>query len=94
MNANDVEDGYWYCSSGMMGVYERLIVRVKDDSQIETVRKAAEKRRSTQKESFEGYGTDQTKPLNEAGLEARGQYVFMAAGKNAGKAYAAFRKSL
>ena len=94
LNAKDYEDVTLYVPDGVMSVNELLIVRVKDDSQIETVLNAAEERLSTQKESFEGYGTDQTKLLNGAVLETRGQYVFMAVGKNAGKAYAAFCKSL
>ncbi len=94
LNANDFESVVLYIPNDVMGVNELLIVRLKNESQAETVVKAAQKRLDTQTESFEGYGAEQTKLLKAAMLDNRGMYVFMAVGKNADKAYSAFKKSL
>ena len=94
LNANDYEEVILFLPKDVMGVDELLIVRVKGGSQAEAVKEAAEKRLDTQTESFEGYGAEQTKLLKSAVLEERGSYVFMAVGKDADKAYAAFKKSL
>lgn len=94
LNANDYEDVLLYLPNDVMGAEELLLVRVKNESQTESVRSAAQKRLDTQTESFEGYGAEQTKLLKSAVLETRGSYVFMAVGKDADKAYTAFKKSL
>ncbi|MCI8796678.1 MAG: DUF4358 domain-containing protein [Dorea sp.] len=94
LNAGDYEDVALYLPDDVMGVKELLLVKVKDKSQIETVRSAARRRLDTQTESFEGYGAEQTKLLKAALLENRGSYVFMSVGKDADKAYTAFKKSL
>ena len=94
LNANDYEEVILFLPKDVMGVDELLIVRVKGGSQAEAVKEAADKRLDTQTESFEGYGAEQTKLLKSAVLEERGSYVFMAVGKDADKAYAAFKKSL
>lgn len=94
LNAGDYEDVALYLPGDVMGVQELLLVKVKDKSQIETVQSAARKRLDTQTESFEGYGAEQTKLLKAAVLESRGSYVIMSVGKDADKAYTAFKKSL
>lgn len=94
LNANDYEDMLLYLPDDVMSVNELLIIRLKDKSQADGVRDAAQKRLDTQRESFEGYGAEQTKLITSAILEARGQYVFLVVGKEADKAYAAFKKSL
>lgn len=94
LNANDYEEIVLYLPKDVMGADELLIVRVKSESQTEAVKEAARERLDTQTESFEGYGAEQTKLLKSAVLEERGSYVFMAVGKDADEAYAAFKKSL
>jgi len=94
LNANDYEDVLLYVPEDVMGVDELLIIRLKEEGQEKAVEDAARKRLDTQLESFEGYGTEQTKLLNSAILENRGSYVFLAVGKDADSAYGAFRKSL
>ncbi len=94
LNANDCEGVLLYLPNDVMGVDELLLVRVRSESQAEAVKDAAQKRLDTQIESFEGYGAEQTKLLKAAILEDRGNYIFMVVGKNADKAYTAFKKSL
>ncbi len=94
LNSNDYEDVVLYLPSDVMGAEELLLVRVKNESQTESVRSAAQERLDTQTESFEGYGAEQTKLLKSAVLETRGSYVIMVVGKDADKAFTAFKKSL
>ncbi len=94
LNANDYDGMFLYLPDDVMSVNELLVIRLKDKSQAEDVQSAAQKRLDTQRESFEGYGAEQTKLITSAILESRGQYVFLAVGKDADKAYAAFKKSL
>ena len=77
-----------------MSVNEILVVKLKDKSQAETVEKAAEKRLSTQKSSFEGYGVEQTKLINSAVLDSRGYYVMLTISEDADAIYAAFKKGI
>lgn len=94
LNANDYEDVVLYLPGDVMGAEELLIVKVKDESQTEAVESAARERLDTQTESFEGYGAEQTKLLKSAVLDRRGSFVVMIVGKDADKAYSAFKKSL
>lgn len=94
LNANDYEEVLLYLPNEVMSANELLIVRLKDESQADGVLQAARERLDTQTESFEGYGASQTKLLKSAVLEEQGNYVFMIVGKDADKAYSAFKKSL
>lgn len=66
-----------------MEVDELLVVKMKSTDQTETVESAVEKRVEQQKESFEGYGAEQTALLSNHVLEIKGQYVFFGVSKNA-----------
>ncbi len=94
LNADDYEEVLLYLPDDVMSVNEILLVRLKNESQAETVLEAAKKRLDTQIESFEGYGAEQTKLLKAAILEEKGSYVCLFVGKDADKAYGAFKKSL
>ncbi len=58
-----------------MSENEILVIKVKNESQIETVEKAVEIRVNTQEKNFEGYGVEQTKLIHAANIETRGRYV-------------------
>ena len=55
---------------------------------------AAKERLETQKTSFEGYGAKQTKLLESAVLDTKGEYVLLAVSENADEMAGAFQKSL
>ena len=74
--------------------YEILVIKVKNESQIETVEKAVEIRVNTQEKNFEGYGVEQTKLIHAAIIETRGRYVLLAVSKDADRIDAAFKKSI
>ena len=60
----------------------------------EAVTEAANSRLETQKNSFEGYGAEQTALLNAAVLEVRGNYVLYVVHPDAPAAQQAFLDSL
>ena len=83
-----------YIPNDVMSVNEVLVVKVKDESQIEDIEKAVQTRLDTQKKSFEGYGVEQTKLLRSAVVESKGSYTILVVSKDADKIDEAFRKSI
>lgn len=82
-------DGYFfYKAESPMAVEEILIVKASDKSQADSFLEAARGHLSSQKNIFEGYGTDQMALLNNAIVESRGNYVYYMCGADA----AAWRK--
>ena len=77
LNANDYEGISLYIPDDVMSVNEILVIKVKNESQIETVEKAVESRVNTQEKNFEGYGVEQTKLIHAAIIETRGRYVLL-----------------
>lgn len=94
LNANDYDGTMLYIPDDVMSVNEILVVKVKDESQVEAVEAAVEGRLSTQKKSFEGYGVEQTKLLKSAIEEIKGYYVLLAVSKEADRIDTAFKKSI
>lgn len=82
INVNDYPEVFSYIPENSMDVDELLLVHVADSDQIQTIKSAMEARLSSQKTSFDGYGTDQTELLNNATIKSRGNYVWFAVGKN------------
>ncbi len=77
-------DGYvMYTSDSIMDVSELLCIKCRDASKMSELQAAAEARLSSQKVSFENYGTNQSFLLKNAVLEVRGEYLFYAVGENA-----------
>ena len=90
LNANDYEGISLYIPDDVMSVNEILVIKVKNESQIETV----ESRVNTQEKNFEGYGVEQTKLIHAAIIETKGRYVLLAVSKDADRIDAAFKKSI
>ena len=82
INVNDYPEVLSYIPESSMDVDELLIVHVADESELANVKAAMESRLSSQKTSFDGYGTDQTQLLNEADIKTRGNYIWFAVGKD------------
>ena len=55
INPKDYEDITLYYTNETMGVNELLLVKTKDENEAEAVEKAAEQRKKTQLDNFEGY---------------------------------------
>ena len=54
INPKDYEDITLYYTNETMGVNELLLVKTKDENEAEAVEKAAEQRKKTQLDNFEG----------------------------------------
>ncbi len=94
INVNDYDGVSLYVSDSNMKVEEVLIVKLKDESQAETVEAAALNRVDTQLQSFEGYGPEQCKLLEDHVLDTEGNYVLFVVNQEAQAADQAFQKSL
>lgn len=95
LNPADFEGALLYYPSTNMGVEELLLVKLADTSQGEAVQAAIENRLAAQKESFDGYGVEQTDMLNNSTVtEIRGRYVLFAVSGNAQQIRSAFLGAL
>ena len=94
INANDYEGVSLYVAGSNMEVEELLIVKLKDTVQSESVEAAIQGRLERQLESFEGYGPEQCKLLNDHVLDVKGNYILYVVDKKAKAADQAFQKSL
>lgn len=66
----------YYKSSQALSVEELLIVKVKDTSDLDSVRDAVESRIQSQIKTYEGYGPQQVAMLKNAVVMTRGNYLF------------------
>lgn len=94
LNVDDYDGVSLYVSDSNMKVEEVLIIKLKDESQAETVEAAALGRVDTQLQSFEGYGPEQCKLLEDHVLDTEGNYVLFVVNQEAQAADQAFQKSL
>ena len=94
LNANDYDGVMLYIPDDVMSVNEILVVKLKNQEQANEVEQAVKKRLKTQKSSFEGYGVKQTKLLNSAITETKGNYVMMVISEDAEKIFEAFKNSI
>lgn len=94
INVNDYEGVSLYVSDSNMKVEEVLIVKLRDVSQADGVETAVRERVDTQLQSFEGYGPEQCKLLNDHVLDTEGNYILFIVNQKAQAADQAFQKSL
>lgn len=94
INVNDYEDVMLYVSGSNMEVEEILIVKLKSTEQAETIETAVNDRVDKQLESFEGYGPEQCKLLEDHVLDVQGNYILFVVHGDAVAADKAFQDSL
>lgn len=94
LNPKDYDGVILYAPEDNMDANELLLVKLADESQSQEVEAAILERLETQKNSFDGYGAEQTKLLNNYVLQIKGNYIFYMVGENAAKAEEAFVSSL
>lgn len=94
INGNDYADVMLYVSGSNMEVEEVLLVKLKDTTQAEAVETAVNERLDKQLESFEGYGPEQCKLLEDHVLDIQGNYILFVVHQEAKAADKAFQKSL
>ena len=84
-----------YYPASNMGAEELLIVKLASVEQAQAVQTAVDKRLQTQKNTFDGYGVEQTDLLtNHAVIEVRGNYVLFVVAPNADDVRQAFLAAL
>lgn len=94
INPKDYEDITLYYTNETMGVNELLLVKTKDESDAEAVEAAAEQRKETQLDNFEGYGAEQVKLLDASIIKTKGTYVLFVISPKAETVEKAFTNSL
>ena len=77
-----------------MNVNEVFLVKLKDLNQQEQVQAAIEKRLATQKNNFDGYGTNQYSILEKSVTDVQGNYVMFVVSEKTAPIVKAFEKSL
>lgn len=83
IDASKTEGFFFYKAESPMSVDEILIVKTENKGERDMYTDIVKQRLRSQKNSFEGYGAEQTALLNEAFAENIGKYVLYAAGENA-----------
>lgn len=94
INVNDYEDVVLYVSGSNMEVEEVLIIKLADTQQAAAIESAVQARLDKQLESFEGYGPEQCKLLEDHVLDVQGNYILFVVDANAKAADKAFQDSL
>ena len=83
IDENDIDSYFFRKAASTMSVDEVLVVKANSSSEAGAYLEAAQAHLESQKNIFEGYGTDQMALLGEASVEKRGAYVWYFCGENA-----------
>ena len=83
IDKNDIDSYFFRKAASPMSVDEVLVVKANSSSEASAYLEAAQAHLESQKNIFEGYGTDQMALLGEASVEKRGAYVWYFCGENA-----------
>lgn len=83
IDENDIDSYFFRKAASPMSVDEVLVVKANSSSEAGAYLEAAQAHLESQKNIFEGYGTDQMALLGEASVEKRGTYVWYFCGENA-----------
>ena len=83
IDENDIDSYFFRKAASPMSVDEVLVVKANSSSEAGAYLEAAQAHLESQKNIFEGYGTDQMALLGEASVEKRDAYVWYFCGKNA-----------
>lgn len=94
LNAADYVGVMYYSTGANISAEEVLLVKVKNDSQIQEVTAAVEQRIESRKNDFEGYAPDEVRLLENARQSVRGNYIFYVCSPKADEYMSAFNSSL
>lgn len=83
IDEDDIDSYFFRKAASPMSVDEVLVVKANSSSEASAYLEAAQAHLESQKNIFEGYGTDQMALLGEASVEKRGAYVWYFCGENA-----------
>lgn len=94
LNAADYAGVMYYASESNVSTEEVLLIKVKNDDQIQEVTAAIEERIEGRINDFDGYAPEEVKLLEDAKMSVRGRYIFLAVAPKADEYLAAFSRSL
>ncbi|MOA15265.1 hypothetical protein D3C78_1354160 [compost metagenome] len=83
IDANSVDDFIFYTSTSNVKADELAVVKLKDESQVESVKENIEQRIEAQKMKFKDYRPDEYFLVENHVLKSKGQFVFFAVSKEA-----------
>ncbi len=83
LQESDTDGYFYYKNPSTMSVDEILIIKCTSRDQAAEILTAMQSHLDSQKEIFDGYGTNQISLLNSAFLETKGNYAFYMCGENA-----------
>lgn len=90
VDERDIDGYFFYKAASPMAVEEICIMKAKNSGQAATLLESAQPHLSSQKNVFEGYGTDQMALLNNALVGKKGNYVYYMCGADAASWRSAF----
>lgn len=94
LNGADYDGVLFYVSEHSMSADEILLIKAKNEEQVQEIESAIDRHLQNRIEDFDGYAPDEAKLLKDAERSTRGTYIFLCVSKDA-KAYKkAFVKSL
>ncbi len=94
LNANDFDGVLIYTPTTSMDAEEVLLIKLKDDSQEEEIKKAIEARVDAKLQAFKGYAPEQYDLSEKYILDISSGYILYVVGPDAQKIDEAFKKAL
>ena len=94
LNSSDLDKFILYTPKSTMDVDELLIIKVKDESQIQSIQDVIDSRVNKQIESFSGYGPKQCELLENYEMKVKGKYIFFAVSEDAQEMKEIFKESI
>lgn len=94
INVNDYEEVLLYAPVSNMDVEELLLVKVKENTQIEALESAVSERIREQKIRFDGYGTNQMGLLEKAETAVLGNYMLFIVSERSSEGKEVFCRAL
>ena len=94
LNSEDYAGIMLFMAEESMSADEILLIKVKEQSQLEEIEAAVDKRLESRINDFGSYAPEQTALLEAAEITMRGDYIFLAVSEHAEKYKEAFLKSL
>ncbi|MGL4762863.1 MAG: DUF4358 domain-containing protein [Sarcina sp.] len=94
INTDDILDYTLYTPAYTMDVNEILIVKVKDQANIDIIKDSIDARVESQISTFGSYGPDQCALLEDYILKSKGNYIFYCVSPENEKVYKLFKESL
>lgn len=94
LNSADYEGVLFYSAEFSISAQEVLLIEVKTEQQVQEVRDAVEERLESRKNTFEGYAPEQAQLIEQAQIQVRGKFIFLAVSPEAESYATAFTKGL